>query len=108
PAATQVSLRSLPALAVPVYEVTEPAGKVLIDAASGQRLSPLPENLVLSLAGAYYAGQGTIATTKFLERDAPMEIQTRPLPLWQVNLDDWLETTLYIHPDTGALVTRRH
>ena len=81
---------------------------MLIDAASGQRLSPLPENLVLSLAGAYYAGQGTIATTKFLERDAPMEIQTRPLPLWQVNFDDWLETTLYIHPDTGALVTRRH
>ncbi|MBL8267212.1 PepSY domain-containing protein [Steroidobacter sp.] len=108
PAATQVSLKSLPTLHAPVYEITEAAGKVLIDAASGQRISPLNENLVLSLASAYYAGQGKIATTKFLERDAPSEIQTRPLPLWQVNFDDWLETTLYIHPDTGALVTRRH
>jgi hypothetical protein len=25
-----------------------------------------------------------------------------------VDFDDWLQTTLYLHPDTGALVTRRH
>ena len=37
-----------------------------------------------------------------------MEIQTRALPLWRVDFDDWLQTSLYLHPDTGTLVTRRH
>jgi hypothetical protein len=28
--------------------------------------------------------------------------------LWRADFDDWLQTTLYLHPDTGALVARRH
>ena len=108
PQATQISMRALPSHATPVYEVSTGAEKILIDAADGQVLSPLPEKVIEALASSYYAGEGTPQSVALLEGKAPLEIQTRTLPLWRVDFDDWLETSLYIHPDTGALVTRRH
>jgi uncharacterized iron-regulated membrane protein len=105
---TAVSLRALPGRAAPLYEVTTRTGKVLVDATTGQQLSPLPRDLVSDLSQQYYAGAGKLASLTLIERDAPMEIQTRPLPLWRADFDDWLETSLYVHPDTGVLVTRRH
>jgi uncharacterized iron-regulated membrane protein len=108
PAVTQVTLRSLPGFVAPVYEITTRGRRVLVDAASGQQLSPLSETAVRALALEYYAGEGRLAALALLERDPPMEIQTRPLPLWRADFDDWLETSLYVHPDTGLLVTRRH
>jgi uncharacterized iron-regulated membrane protein len=105
---TQVSLRALPGISAPVYEVTTRTGKALVDSASGQVLSPLPEDTVSNLARQYYAGAGSLAAVTLIERDRPLEIQTRPLPIWRADFDDWLQTSLYIHPDTGVLVTRRH
>jgi uncharacterized iron-regulated membrane protein len=108
PTVTRVTLRSLPGFAAPVYEITTSGRKVLVDAASRQQLSPLSETAIRALALQYYAGKGRLAALALLERDPPMEIQTRPLPLWRADFDDWLETSLYVHPDTGLLVTRRH
>ena len=105
---TQVSLKALPGLGVPVYDVTANGQRVLIHAISGERLSPLPQAMIESLARSYYAGKGALASAALLRSDPPLEIQTRPLPLWRADFDDWLETSLYIHPDTGELVTRRH
>jgi uncharacterized iron-regulated membrane protein len=105
---TQVSLRALPGVSAPVFEVTTRTGKALVDSVTGRRLSPLPKDLIANLARQYYAGAGNLAALTLIERDAPLEIQTRPLPLWRVDFDDWLQTSLYIHPDTGVLVTRRH
>ena len=105
---TQVSLRALPGFAAPVYEVTTGAKKTLIDAVTGQRLSPLSEDAIGKLARQYYAGDGALALLTLIERDAPLEIQTRARPLWRADFDDRLETSLYIPPDTGLLVTRRH
>jgi uncharacterized iron-regulated membrane protein len=108
PAVTQVALRTLPALDRPVYEVTANGRKVLLDAVNGTQLSPLSQGFVRELARNYYAGSGAPKAVTLIEHDAPSEIQTRPLPLWRIDFDDWLETSLYIHPDTGTLVTRRH
>ena len=105
---TEVSFRTLPGLDRPVYEVTTGAGKSLVDGATGERLSPFPEEAIRTLARHYYAGEGQLAALTLIERDAPLEIQTRPLPLWRADFDDWLQTSLYVHPDTGVLVTRRH
>lgn len=105
---TQVSLRALPGFAAPVYEVTTNGRKVLIDASDGRQLSPIAEGKIGDLARQYYAGAGKLAALTLIEREAPLEIQSRPLPLWRADFDDWLETSLYVHPDTGALVTRRH
>ena len=105
---TAVSLRALPGQTAPLYEVTTRSGKVLVDATTGQQLSPLSRDFVRQLSQQYYAGAGKLALLTLIERDAPLEIQTRPLPLWRADFDDWLETSLYVHPDTGVLVTRRH
>src|SRR3990170_5087145 len=105
---TAVSLRALPGKAAPLYEVTTRTGKVLVEATTGQQISPLSQDVVSDLSRQYYAGSGQLASLTLIERDAPMEIQTRPLPLWRADFDDWLQTSLYVHPDTGVLVTRRH
>lgn len=107
PEVTQVTVRTLPATG-PVYEVTANGRKVLVDAASGQQLSPLSAGRIRELARSYYAGTGEPTNVNLIEQDPPTEIQTRGLPLWRIDFDDGLETSLYIHPDTGALVTRRH
>lgn len=105
-----VVLRALPDDGAPVYEVATAAGAVLVDAASGRKLSPLPEQRVRALAQAHYAGSGSLArSSRLVDEDSkPMELQELPLPLWRVDFDDGLETSLYLHPDTGRLVTRRH
>lgn len=105
---TQIALRSLPTFAAPVYEVTTQGRKVLLDARDGGQLSPLSAPRIRELASSYYAGSGELASANLIERNAPQEIQTSALPLWRVDFDDWLETSLYLHPDTGKLVTRRH
>lgn len=108
PEVTQVTLRSLPSFASPVYEVSALGRKVLVDARSGEQLSPLSAGRIRQLARSYYAGHGELVAVSLLEHDRPLEIQTRALPLWRADFDDWLETSVYLHPDTGALVTRRH
>lgn len=105
---TQVSLRALPGFAGPVYEVTTNGRQVLVDAADGRQLSPLANGRIRELARQYYAGNAKLVRLSLIERDAPLEIQSRPLPLWRADFDDWLETSLYVHADSGALVTRRH
>jgi uncharacterized iron-regulated membrane protein len=105
---TAVSLRALPGWTAPMYEVTTGTGKVLVDAMTGQQLSPLAQDVIGGLSRQYYAGSGHLTSLTLIERDAPMEIQSRPLPLWRADFDDWLQTSLYVHPDTGVLVTRRH
>lgn len=108
PEVTQVTLRSSPSFVSPVYELTTLGRKVLVDAHTGEQLSPLSAGRIRQLARSYYAGSGELVSVRLLERDRPLEIQTHALPLWRADFDDWLETSLYIHPDSGALVTRRH
>jgi hypothetical protein len=105
---TEVSLRALPGFPASVYEITTGGRKVLLDVADGRQISPLADGRIRDLARQYYAGKGELRAVTLIERDAPLEIQGRPLPLWRADFDDWLETSLYIHPDTGTLVTRRH
>jgi uncharacterized iron-regulated membrane protein len=108
PDVTLVALHSLPVLDAPVYELTAAGRKVLVDAAHGQQLSPLSPGMIRQLARMYYAGSGQLSALELLEHEVPMEVRGRAAPLWRAEFDDWLQTTLYLHPDTGALVTRRH
>jgi uncharacterized iron-regulated membrane protein len=108
PDITLLSLHSLPVLRTPVYELTAAGRRVLVDATSGEQLSPLSFGIIRELARSYYAGNGQLSLVELLEHDVPMEIRGRAPPLWRADFDDWLQTTLYLHPDTGALVARRH
>jgi len=108
PEITLLSLHSLPVLSEPVYELTAAGRRVLVDATNGHQLSPLSSGMIRQLARSYYAGNGQLSALQLLEHDVPMEVRGRAAPLWRADFDDWLETTLYLHPDTGALVARRH
>lgn len=105
-----VTLRGTADGSGPVYEIETAAGLAVVDATSGDQLSPFPEERIVGLARAYYAGSGRVVRATLLSDDSskPIELQSRPLPLWRVDFDDWLETSLYLHPETGRLVTRRH
>jgi uncharacterized iron-regulated membrane protein len=102
-----VKLRALADTGFPVYELKTPGRPMLIDALTGDVLSPLPQSRITQLARAYYAGAGQIVGAQLLDH-APVEIRGRPPHLWRIDFDDWLNTSFYLDPDTGALVTRRH
>jgi uncharacterized iron-regulated membrane protein len=104
----RIRIKGLPDFESALYEITTSEGAILVDAATGAQVSPLTRERIAGLASAYYAGSGALAHLELLTSDPPLEIQTRPLPLWRVDFNDWLETSLYIHPSTGELVTRRH
>lgn len=105
-----IRLRALPDDGGAVYEIITAAGIELVDARTGRTISPLPEMRAIELARAYYAGGGDVvrATLIASEADRPGELQRRSLPSWRVDFDDWLETSLYVHAQSGALATRRH
>ena len=100
-------LTTLPGLHHPVYELTGPESRAMVDAVTGEVLSPLSAQTIESLASRYYAGNGRIERTEQIQA-TPVEARGRRAPLWRVDFDDAFDTTLYLDPDTGALVTRRH
>jgi uncharacterized iron-regulated membrane protein len=108
PEVTQISLRSLPESGEPVYEVATLGRRVLVHARNGRQLSPLSAGMIRQLARSYYAGSGELVSVVLLEHEVPMEARGRVPPLWRADFNDWLQTSLYLHPSTGALVTRRH
>jgi uncharacterized iron-regulated membrane protein len=108
PGIEQVRIKGLPGFGHAMYEVRSADGVVLLDATTGAAVSPLDREQLRMLAQRYYAGDGKLAALDLLTGEAPLEIQGRQLPLWRARFDDWHETTLYIDPDSGDLVTRRH
>ncbi len=108
PGIEQIRIKGLPGFGRPLYEVRTVGGVVLADAVTGEPISPIDRGQVAALARHYYAGKGLIESVRLLTGEAPLEIQSRALPLWRVQFADWHATTLYIHPDSGELITRRH
>lgn len=108
PGIEQLRIKGLPGTDRPLYEVVTTNGTILLDAVSGETLSPLNRGSVVEIANHYYAGRGRLVELDLLTGEVPLEIQGRELPLWRARFDDWHETALYIHPDSGVLVTRRH
>ena len=108
PAIERVRIKGLPTFPRPLYELTTPDAVVLLDATTGSVISPLARARIEDLARQYHAGESRLVGVELLMAEPPLEIQSRSLPLWRARFDDWHETTLYIHPDSGELVTRRH
>lgn len=107
---SDLTIRALPDDASPVFELKSAAGTVLVDAVTGGRMSPLPQARIVTLAQAYYAGDGAVAKVELLSdvSTKPQELQDAALPVWRVDFDDRFATSLYLHPESGRLVTRRH
>ncbi len=94
-------------LGQPVYVVEAEGGKALFDARTGAKLSPLNEAQARARAQALFAETGRVVSAELLTK-APLEVQTRPMPLWRVEFEGAWRPTFYISPFTGELVSRRH
>jgi hypothetical protein len=94
-------------LGAPVYVVKTEAGSELFDARSGEKLSPLGKAAAQARAEALFSETGKVVKVEYLTK-APLELQTRPVPIWRVEFEGAWRPTLYISPQTGELVTRRH
>lgn len=94
-------------LGAPVYVVKTEGGSELFDARTGEKLSPLGKAAAQARAEALFSEQGKVVSVEYLTK-APLELQTRPVPIWRVEFEGAWRPTLYISPQTGELVTRRH
>jgi hypothetical protein len=91
----------------PVYIVGSGQGSFLIDAVSGTRLARPDEREIRRIADYWYTGEEKLETLTLIE-ELPGEIRGRKPPLWRADFGGWNKPTLYISPETGELVTRRH
>ena len=90
-----------------VYEVRHAGATSLVDARTGAALSPLDEAIARDIAVALYQGKAPIRQAALIDQ-APQEVATRPVPLWRIEFADANETTLYVSPQTGELLAKRH
>lgn len=94
-------------LRAPVWRVDvdgKPAA--LIDARTGEALSPLSETNARDVAKADFAGAAEIVSATLITDEAPIEYRGA-LPVWQIVLGDDEETHLYISPVSGKVSARR-
>ncbi|MDH3351851.1 MAG: hypothetical protein OEM51_09900 [Gammaproteobacteria bacterium] len=91
----------------PVYRI-EGTETRLVDANTGQQISPLGKDLATQIATYHYAEDGEVSRVVLLEKDPPTELQARALPLWRVDFDDVWNSSFYIDPNSGLFTTRRH
>jgi len=89
-----------------LWSLKDAEGKTtVVDAATGQAMTPLTEAEARQFAAALYEGTGRpVAVRHFAE--APQETGKEG-PLWRVDFDDAEHTSFYLSPETGELASRR-
>lgn len=91
----------------PTYIVSAAEGPVLIDAETGQRLSPPGEQQIRQLANHWFTGDEKLVKLALI-KEVPGEIRGRKAPLWRADFGGWNKPTLYFSVQTGELLSRRH
>lgn len=90
-----------------VYRFNPAEGRVtLVDAVTGERLSPLSEEMAIAVARADYAGDETIAAVEYFEE--PTWEYRRAHPAWRVSIDDGEGTRIYVAAHSGRVDARRN
>lgn len=90
-----------------VWRVETPEGARLFDARTAEPIPPLTAAQIREAARSIYTGDGKIVSVRLLT-EAPQEMQARKPPYWQVEFEGWNRPTLYLSPQTGELISRRH
>lgn len=90
-----------------IYEVHHAGGIAMIDARSGAEIGPVDQATARRLALSVYQGDGPLTAIRLIE-EAPQEVSTQAVPMWQATFGDRLETNLYFSPQTGELLATRH
>lgn len=86
----------------PVYVLRGSEETRYVDASSGEALPTLNQSQIEAVATTYYLHQEPIKTAILLD-EPPQEASRVKGASWQIIFDDWLDTTLYLHPITGSL-----
>ncbi len=88
-------------LGVMVYEIETAAGRGLVDAETGDRISPIGEALARAVVEAAWVGEGALVA---IERvDEPPREYGRPGPVWRAEFEGPDRATLYVDASTGEL-----
>ena len=105
PDATDVRTSFL--LGRPVWRAEGPGGAQLFDAGTGEPLEPVDAQQAEAIAKDLYTSDDAVTSVSLLT-ESPMEMQGREPPYWRIDFDRWDSPTLYISPETGELISRRH
>ncbi|WP_304074773.1 PepSY domain-containing protein [Maricaulis maris] len=90
-----------------VYRVTELSGaSVLVDAETGERLTPISREMAIEIASADHADRPEIAAVRFF--DEPSWEYRRSGSAWRIDFADGEGTRIYVSPETGMVTARRN
>jgi len=102
--AKEATLKSLGARKV--YQVDFGDGQpILFDAASGEQLTPVGQELALELALLDFKPEATPAEPVWLT-ETNVEYRN-VVPVWMIDMQDQEGSHIYISPDTGRVMARR-
>ena len=90
-----------PFLDGPIYEIQNATNRWIVDAQSGEQLSPISERLAQRMALARWAGDGQLQTLTRLD-PAPAESGAEGA-VWQASFEGADSADLYIEEDIGEL-----
>lgn len=91
----------------PVWNVVVADGRSrLVDAVTGEIITPISRERAVEIAVADYAGDPEISAIEYFE-DATWESR-RPGPAWRVSFDDGEGTRIYVSPESGLVTARRN
>jgi len=106
PNATSITLYS--SAIEPRYKIQTDKQLQVLSALTGKPVPQITKAEALLFSKLVYTGSTEQADAILIVTQPPTEIGDRYLPLWQVNLNDTLDTRLYISATTGELISKRH
>ena len=91
----------------PVYFVaTHEGSTALVDAMTGERITPISRETAIEIARADHAGDPDILDVEFFEH--PTWEYRQPGSAWRIRFADGDGTRIYVSPDTGLVMARRN
>jgi len=106
PEAQNIALAVL--IDTPVYRFNSEDNNILLNAKTGEVLSPINEVMAIKLAKHHYSSNDVITQVELITQNPPSELSKRHLPAYRINFDALGSPSLYISAHSGELVTKRH
>ena len=91
-----------------VYHFKADSKNVLLDVQTGLEIANLSEQRAIEIALASYRHNASVLSAELITSyESTPEIKGRDLPIWQVNFDDWSNTSLYVSNIEARVITAR-
>ncbi len=90
----------------PIVEVQTHTGDIRWHQVNGEPLDALNVQQIATLADQLYQGSGSQIRVSLI-KSVVAEAKHIELPAYRVDFDDWIHTSLYLHPVSGQLMSVR-